>query len=80
MDMQVFTDYVARHIRDYLPPRFMKAEVQVEEVQKLDEAYTGMTVRLKEQFAAPVVNLNNFFQHYQSKSIFGKILNKKYMI
>lgn len=65
MDFSEFTDYVKTHITEHLPPEYAAADIRLDEVQKMNERYTGMTVRLEDNVSAPVVNMEMFYQQYQ---------------
>ena len=65
MDFSEFTDYVKKHITEHLPPDYAAADIRLDEVQKMNERYTGMTVRLEDNISAPVINMEMFYQQYQ---------------
>lgn len=65
MNFDEFTEYAKAHIGEFLPPEYAAADIRVDEVQKMNERYTGMTVRLEEKASAPVINMEMFYQQYQ---------------
>ena len=65
MDFSEFTEYVKTHITEHLPPEYGAADIRLDEVQKMNERYTGLTVRLEDKVSAPVVNMEMFYQRYQ---------------
>ena len=67
MNFNEFTAYAKEHIGDLLPPEYRAAEIRLNEVQKMNESYTGLTVRLNESISAPVVNMDMFYQQYQDE-------------
>lgn len=66
MNYNEFLEYAAGHIKDYLPPEYQTADVRLDTVNKMSEQYTGLTVRLEEQTAAPVANMKLFYEQYEA--------------
>lgn len=66
MNYNEFLEYAAGHIKDYLPPEYQTADVRLDTVNKMSEQYTGLTVRLDEQTAAPVANMKLFYEQYEA--------------
>ena len=65
MNFNEFTEYAKQNIGDLLPPEYRAADIRLDEVQKMNESYTGLTVRLDDSISAPVVNMDMFYQQYQ---------------
>ena len=65
MKFDEFTKYAKEHITDHLPPEYRDAEIRLDEVNKMNERYTGLTVRLEDNVSTPVVNLDLFYQQYE---------------
>lgn len=66
MDFNKFVNELKENIKLYLPENYENAEVALIEYQKLNEAYTGLTVRKDGQAIAPAINLNNLYDFYQT--------------
>lgn len=62
-----FVDEVRRSIKDYLPEKFVDAEVHVDQFQKLNTAYLGMQVKREDQMVVPNINLNGMYAQYQEQ-------------
>ena len=45
MDFEKFVNEIKENIKQYLPEEYQEAEVTFMEHQKLNEQYTGLTVR-----------------------------------
>lgn len=65
MNFNEFTEYAKAHITEHLPPDYQTADIRMEEIRKMNEKYTGLTVRLDESISAPVINMDMFYQQYQ---------------
>ena len=46
MKFDEFTKYAKEHITDHLPPEYRDAEIRLDEVNKMNERYTGLKFRL----------------------------------
>lgn len=66
MNYNEFMEYAAKHIQDYLPPEYGAADIRLDVVNKANEQYTGLTVRLEENGAAPVANMKMFYEQYEN--------------
>ena len=76
MNYTKFMSFVKSHIKDYLPEEYKDAEVSLMPVKKLDEEYIGLTVRMKEQIAAPIVNIKAFFRRFQENETLESLMEE----
>ena len=76
MNMNAFTTYATEHIKDYLPPAYLSADVKLDTVEKLDDQYTGLMVRIDDKPSAPIANLDNFFREYQDSGSLDMIMTR----
>lgn len=65
MDFNRFVDDVPGGIKFFLPRGYENAEVRVEENQKINQRYLGLTVIKDGSVLAPTINLNRAFESYQ---------------
>lgn len=65
MDFNRFVDEVRGGIKFFLPREYENAEVRVEENQKINQRYLGLTVIKDDAVLAPTINLNRAFESYQ---------------
>jgi len=68
MDFEKFVNEIRENIKQYLPEDYQDAEVTFMEHQKLNEQYTGLTVRKDGQILTPTINLNRLHDYYQNHS------------
>ncbi len=68
MDFEKFVNEIQENIKQYLPEDYQDAEVTFMEHQKLNEQYTGLTVRKDGQLLTPTMNLNRLHDYYQNHS------------
>ena len=66
-NMKDFANYVKEHILEYLPDSYSGGEVIVSENTKEGgKKLTGITVRLKGAYAAPLVYLDGYFKNFKN--------------
>ena len=66
MNFGEFKQWAAGEIKDWLPEEYQNADVDIHQVEKLGQSYSGMTVKKEGQIAVPTVNLDQFFDQYQN--------------
>lgn len=59
MTKENMINYVAAHIKEYLPDDYQDAEVNVLDVTKLNKSYTGLSVRRPDDCLVPTINLDS---------------------
>lgn len=64
MSFEYFVKEVTATIKKYLPDEYQSASIDVRQQNKLNERYTGMTVRKGNEQAIPVFNLNMYYEQY----------------
>ena len=64
MDFRTFTDTMKDIIKDYLPDDYKDAKVEIYQHQKLNEQYTGLSVRREDQRVTPTVNMESLYKEY----------------
>lgn len=74
LSFDAFSDRVQKEIRDWLPDLYKDAEVNVQTVERLRGAYTGITVVPGEQMIAPIINLQEFYNIYLSDADWEKVM------
>ena len=62
MRFEEFVNEVKSNIKNYLPEKYENAEVKLNQIDKLGESYTGLTVSPKGASSAPSINLNQFYE------------------
>ena len=75
MDFEKFIEEVKSRIKDFLPEKYADAEIYVQEQEKINSQYTGLTV-VGKNIANPTINLESFHGEYEN----GKLMEiaKKY--
>ena len=74
MNFDEFTRYAKEHIAEHLPPEYQAADIRIDEVHKMNERYTGLTVRLEDNVSAPVINIDMFYQQYKDDRPLGEVM------
>ncbi|MBR2779197.1 MAG: hypothetical protein IKD85_03395 [Firmicutes bacterium] len=74
MSFDDFSDRAGKEIRDWLPDLYKDAEVEMQTVERLRGAYTGMTVVPGEQMIAPIINLQEFYDLYLKDPDWEKVI------
>jgi len=59
-----FQDYVAEHIKEFLPDQYAEAQIHVGEVLKKDYSYQGMKIIRPEDRIVPTINLDMYYSDY----------------
>ena len=65
MTFEEFTEQVKKEIRNYLPPDYADAKMEVTESLKINSAYQSMTIKKEGQQIAAAVNLNEMYKEYE---------------
>jgi hypothetical protein len=76
MDFKEFIEEAKAVIGDYLPDEYRGAEINVKEIGKLNESYTGMTVAVEGEQIAITLNLNAYFEMYQDGMPMDEVLDE----
>lgn len=75
MNKEEFLDTVVSQIRNYLPPEFQSAEVQIEKVLKDgDQILSGLIVKTPEDHSYPRIFLDNAYLDYVAGQDLGEVL------
>lgn len=74
MDFNEFTDYVMSNIKNYLPQEYSSADIRMDQVDKTNERYNGLTLRLENSVASPVLNMDKFYEQYQEVESLDNVL------
>ena len=69
MDFKSFTESIQDMIKEFLPSDFKNATVELVQHKKLNEQYTGLTVRKENQVAVPTIHLEALYEAYDSDHI-----------
>lgn len=79
MNFEAFKKEVMDNIKDYLPEQYHDSDVQINTVQKNNEALDGLIIRNPYSNISPTIYLNPFYEDYQDGediiTILGKIAN-----
>lgn len=79
MNFEAFKKEVMDNIKDYLPEQYHDSDVQINTVQKNNEALDGLTIRNPYSNISPTIYLNSFYEDYQNGediiTVLGKIAN-----
>lgn len=67
MNFEEFRDYAKGTILDYLPEEYLRAEVCLTDVLKLDDSYTGMILKQEHKSSSPIINLEQCFKQYEEE-------------
>ncbi len=66
LDKREFAEYIGEHIKEYLPPSFANAEIQVREVTKMnDEVRTGISLMKDGESIAPNIYIDEMYEDYR---------------
>jgi len=81
MTFNEYIDYAKTHIQEFLPPEYIGAEIRVENIQKMNEQYTGLIVKPEGRESVPVANLDMFYENYlQNEDIDNSLRNISNML
>ena len=75
MTFEEFTAKVVKEIRDYLPPEYENAEIELREVQKLNRTYQALIIRKEGSLIAPSIDLSGYFEAAEQGIEMPEILN-----
>ena len=64
MSFEEFANGMADNMKSYLPEWYADAKVELIEMQKLNESYTGLRVTLPDEKVAPCLNMNAAYEAY----------------
>ncbi len=65
MNYEIFKEVVKEKIKDYLPPKYENAEVNIHSANKVNQVKDGLTVQLPESNVAPTIYLNDLYAEYK---------------
>ena len=75
MNRNEFDSYIVGHVKEYLPPSFDNAEMELRTVTKAnDVVLTGLSIRREEEQIIPNIYLEPFFDRYQAGESIVKIV------
>lgn len=75
MTFYEFLDEVADQLHDYLPEQFQNMEIEMKDVSKLNDRYTGLQVRGEASTLTPVVHMENMFEVYTQTNDMDAVLH-----
>ena len=64
MSFEEFANGMADNMKSYLPEWYADAKVELIDMQKLNESYTGLRVTLPDEKVAPCLNMNAAYEAY----------------
>lgn len=67
MEFMDFVEEIKNKIKSYLSVEYADAQVRVEEHQKINSNYLGLSVITGNQGIAPTINLNQLYENYQNE-------------
>ena len=73
MDFEKFIEEVKNRIKDFLPKQYEDAEIYVQEQEKINSQYTGLTV-IGKNIANPTINLETFHGEYENGKLMEDVL------
>lgn len=76
MNYEIFKEVVKEKIKDYLPPMYENAEVNINVTNKVNQVKDGLSVRLPESNVAPTIYLNDLYAEYEKTNDLNGILVK----
>lgn len=66
LDKRGFAEYIKDHIKEYLPPSYADAEIEVREVTKMnDEVRTGISLMRDGESISPNIYLDQMYEDYR---------------
>ncbi|HAI93123.1 MAG TPA: hypothetical protein DCM21_11450 [Butyrivibrio sp.] len=74
--MNVFKRSIEENIQDYLPREYEDAEIYFSEIRKNNIQATGLTVKLPDRQAAPIINLDMFYRDFIDGTDIENIYNE----
>ena len=63
-DFQSFCTEILNRVQELLPPSYQEGECSLHRIQKLNESYTGLKKRKKDQTVSPAIKLDLSYQDY----------------
>lgn len=76
MNFEEFAKEAAEKIKDYLPEKYADSEVELQSVQKNNEAVTGLLITSPEFNLCPNIYLESFFEAYEAGKDMSAILEE----
>ena len=75
MNRNEFDSYIVGHVKEYLPPSFDNADMELRTVTKAnDVVLTGLSIRREDEQIVPNIYLEPFFDRYQTGESIDKIV------
>ena len=74
MDYEMFKEIVKKKIKDYMPPEYRDATVDIFSVNKVNGAKDALAIRKAEEQIAPNLYLDNYYKMYQGYDDLKKTL------
>lgn len=76
MNYEIFKEVVKEKIKDYIPPMYENAEVNIHSANKVNQIKDGLTVKLPESNVAPSIYLNDLYAEYKETENLQEIMVK----
>lgn len=76
--MKSFSDFceeILKQVKETLPPPYGEGECLLREIQKINETYTGLIIRKKDQPITIAVKLEQYYQDYRNGTAMETILD-----
>lgn len=66
IDFKNFCIEILERVKELLPPSYQEGECSLQKIQKLNDSYTGLIARKKDQPISPAIKLDLYYQDYQT--------------
>ena len=77
LDKREFAEYIGNHIKEYLPPSYADAHVEVREVTKMnDEVRTGISLTRDGESISPNIYVDQMYEDYLKGADIDEIVAK----
>lgn len=74
MDYQEFIDQISRQIKDYFPPDYQNAKVEINQLARNNQVLDGLLISREGDRSIPQINLNGYFEQYENGASMSEIL------
>lgn len=65
MNFEEFNDFIAKHVRNYLPEKYAGTDITLLEVTKdNDRKLIGLSIRMKDSITTPIIYLDQYYMQY----------------
>ena len=76
MSFEEFKQEIADNIKDHLPDQYQDSTVQLNTVQKNNEALDAITITSPDSNVSPTIYLNSFYEDYQNGQDMDTIMDR----